>query len=93
MGMVKKSITVAETQTDWLQEQVEAGHYASESEVIREALREKQQRTADLEAIRAALEARGARCSRVGARAVSRLRSAVCGLRAAVSTQLAEERG
>ena len=56
MGMVKKSITVTSAQADWLQEQVTQGHYASDSEVIREALREKQQRTAELEAIRAALD-------------------------------------
>lgn len=73
--MVKKSITVTEAQADWLQEQVEAGHYASESEVIREALREKQQRTADLEAIRAALEAGEA--SGRGDRTLADIRDAV----------------
>jgi len=73
--MVKKSITVTEAQADWLQEQVEAGHFASDSEVIRDALREKQQRTAELEAIRAALEDREA--SGRGDRTLAEIRDAV----------------
>lgn len=56
MGMVKKSITVTVQQDAWIQAQIGSGNYASDSEVIREALREKQQRTAELEAIRAALD-------------------------------------
>lgn len=55
MAMVKKSITVTDQQDAWIQEQIGSGHYASDSEVIREALREKQLRTAELEAIRSAL--------------------------------------
>ena len=56
MPMVKKSITVTAAQADWLAEQIDAGRYASGSELIREALREKQQRTAEIDAIRVALE-------------------------------------
>ncbi|NOX93639.1 MAG: type II toxin-antitoxin system ParD family antitoxin [Alphaproteobacteria bacterium] len=53
--MVKKSITVTDQQDAWIQSQLASGHYASDSEVVREALREKEMRTAELEAIRARL--------------------------------------
>ena len=55
MAMVKKSITVTDQQEAWIQSQLATGHYASDSEVVREALREKEMRTAELEAIRARL--------------------------------------
>jgi len=53
--MIKKSITVTEQQDAWIQAQLASGHYASDSEIVREALREKQLRTAEIERIRAAL--------------------------------------
>jgi len=55
MTMVKKSITVTDQQDEWIQAQLAAGHYATDSEVVREAIREKQLRTAEIEKIRAAL--------------------------------------
>lgn len=55
MAMVKKSITVTDQQEEWIQAQMATGHYGTDSELIREALREKQLRTAEIEAIRAAL--------------------------------------
>lgn len=55
MAMVKKSITVTDQQEEWIQAQMATGHYGTDSELIREALREKQNRTAEIEAIRAAL--------------------------------------
>ena len=55
MAMVKKSITVTDEQEKWIQAQMATGHYGTDSELIREALREKQQYTAEIEAIRAAL--------------------------------------
>ena len=55
MAMVKKSITVTDEQENWIQAQLAAGHYGTDSELIREALREKQQHTTELETIRAAL--------------------------------------
>lgn len=55
MAMVKKSITVTEQQESWIQSQMATGNYGTDSELIREALREKQARTAEIEAIRAAL--------------------------------------
>ena len=53
--MVKKSITVTDQQDKWIQSQMATGNYGTDSELIREALREKQNRTAEIEAIRAAL--------------------------------------
>ena len=58
MPMVKKSITVTDTQEDWIQAQVAKGYYASDSEVFRELIRERQIREADsidIQAIRHAL--------------------------------------
>ena len=55
MTMVKKSITVTDQQEAWIQSQMEAGHYGTDSELIREALREKQMRMAEIEIIRAKL--------------------------------------
>lgn len=53
--MIKKSITVTDQQDNWIQNQVASGLYGNDSEVIREALREKQLRMAETEAIRARL--------------------------------------
>ncbi|MEQ8406491.1 MAG: type II toxin-antitoxin system ParD family antitoxin [Oceanicaulis sp.] len=53
--MVKKSITVTDQQAAWIESQIASGHYGNDSELIREALREKQLRTAELEALRARL--------------------------------------
>lgn len=55
MPMVKKSITVTDQQARWIQAQIATGHYATDSELIREALREKEMRTAEIEQIRAKL--------------------------------------
>lgn len=55
MGMIKKSVTVTQEQDAWIQAEIKAGRYASDSEVIREALREKEQRNTDRAAIRARL--------------------------------------
>lgn len=55
MAMVKKSITVTDQQEAWIQAEIAAGNYGTDSELIRAALREKKNRTAELEAIRAAL--------------------------------------
>ncbi len=55
MAMVKKSITVTEGQDRWIQSQMATGNYGTDSELIREALREKQNRAIEIEALRAAL--------------------------------------
>jgi len=55
MTMVKKSITVTDRQEAWIQSQMAAGNYGTDSELIREALREKQLRMEGIELIRAKL--------------------------------------
>lgn len=55
MAMVKKSITVTGGQNEWMRVQLDTGNYGNESELIRAALREKQQRQTETDAIRAAL--------------------------------------
>ena len=55
MGMIKKSITVTDQQEAFIQDQLTTGRYASDSEVIREALREKEMRMAEIEELRAKL--------------------------------------
>ena len=50
MPMIKKSITLTDQQNEWLQSQIRKGLYASDSEVLRELIREKQE--ADLEELR-----------------------------------------
>ncbi len=55
MPMVKKSITVTDQQESWIQSQLATGHYATDSELIREALREKEMRMTEIEHIRAKL--------------------------------------
>ncbi len=57
MGMVKKSITVTDRHDAFIQTQIATGQYASDSEVIREALREKEMRIAELDMLRAKLAA------------------------------------
>ena len=53
--MVKKSITVTDQQESWIQAQMETGNYGTDSELIREALREKQLRMNEIDALRAKL--------------------------------------
>lgn len=57
MSMIKKSITVTDSQDEFIQAQIASGHYASDSEVIRDALREKELRIAELDSLRAKLVA------------------------------------
>ncbi|WP_299079352.1 type II toxin-antitoxin system ParD family antitoxin [uncultured Paraglaciecola sp.] len=52
MAMVKKSITVTDTQDVWMQSQLETGNYSTDSELIRDALREKQMRIDEINYIR-----------------------------------------
>ena len=55
MAMVKKSITVTDQQEQWIQAQLATGHYASDSEVLRDLIRREQKRDVEVQAIRAAL--------------------------------------
>lgn len=55
MGTVRKTITVTDQQDCWIKAQTEAGHYTTDSEYIRDLIRREQERSAEVEAIRAAL--------------------------------------
>ena len=55
MPMIKKSITVTDQQEEWIQLQMTSGNYGTDSELIREALREKQLRMDEVDYIRAKL--------------------------------------
>ncbi len=53
--MPRKSITFTDTHDEWLKAQVASGQYRSESEVISDLIRDRQNRTTGIEAIRLAL--------------------------------------
>lgn len=55
MGTVRKTITLTDQQDVWIKAQIEAGHYTNDSEYIRDLIRREQERSTELEAIRAAL--------------------------------------
>lgn len=55
--MVKKSISVTDQQAAWIQSQIATGDYASDSEVIRDALRLKQAELEEITVLREALNA------------------------------------
>lgn len=53
--MPRKSITFTTAHNEWLKAQVAGGQYRSESEVISDLIRERQNRNTGIEAIRLAL--------------------------------------
>ena len=55
MPMIKKSVSITDQQEQWIQAQMQTGHYATDSELVREALREKQMRMDEVDYIRAKL--------------------------------------
>ena len=55
MGTVRKTITLTDKQDSWIKAQVDAGYYANGSEYIRDLIRREQERSIELDAIRAAL--------------------------------------
>lgn len=55
MGAVRKAITLTEQQDYWVKAQIDGGHYTNDSECIRDRIRREQERSAEIEAIRAAL--------------------------------------
>lgn len=55
MGTVRRTITLTDQQDGWIATQINAGHYASDSECVRDLIRREQERHAETEAIRAAL--------------------------------------
>jgi antitoxin ParD1/3/4 len=55
MATVRKTITLTDTQDSWIKAQIDAGHYTNDSEYIRDLIRREQERSAEIEALRAAL--------------------------------------
>ena len=55
MATVRKTITLTDQQDDWIKAQIDAGRYTNDSEYIRDLIRREQERSAELDAIRAAL--------------------------------------
>ncbi len=55
MGTVRKTITLTDQQDNWVKAQINAGHYTNDSEYIRDLIRREQERSAEIDAIRAAL--------------------------------------
>lgn len=55
MGTVRKTITVTDQQDSWIKAQIDAGRYTNDSEYIRDLIRREQERSVEIEAIRAAL--------------------------------------
>ena len=55
MAIVRKTITLTEQQGNWIKAQINAGHYTNDSEYIRDLIRREQERSAEIEAVRAAL--------------------------------------
>jgi antitoxin ParD1/3/4 len=55
MITVRKTITLTDTQNDWIKAQIDSGAYTNDSEVLRDLIRKAQQETSEIEAIRAAL--------------------------------------
>ena len=53
--MPKRSVTITDMHDEWLKAQVASGQYRSESEVVSDLIRERQQRDAGIEAIRLAM--------------------------------------
>ena len=57
MTTVRKTITLTDQQDAWVKSQIEAGYYTNDSEFIRDLIRREQERSAEIDAIRAALVA------------------------------------
>jgi len=55
MATVRKTITLTDQQDGWIKSQIDAGYYTNDSEFIRDLIRRDQERSAEIEAIRAAL--------------------------------------
>jgi len=55
MRTVEKTITLTDRQDDWIKTQIEAGHYIDDSEYIRDLIQREQERSAEIEGVRATL--------------------------------------
>ena len=55
MGTVQKTITLTDRQDGWIKAQIAAGRFTNDSEYIRDLIRRDHERSAGLEALKAAV--------------------------------------
>lgn len=55
MATVRKTITVTEQQNAWINSQIQEGRFTNDSELIRDLIRDEQERRAQQDAVRQAL--------------------------------------
>jgi antitoxin ParD1/3/4 len=55
MPTVRKTITLTDQQDGWIKAQIQAGHYTNDSEYLRDLIRRELERSAQTDALRAAL--------------------------------------
>ncbi|MXY69513.1 MAG: type II toxin-antitoxin system ParD family antitoxin [Acidobacteriia bacterium] len=56
MGAVRKTIAVTNSQDRWIKAQISAGHYANDSDYIRDLIRRDRQRLIDADTLRVAIQ-------------------------------------
>ena len=56
MGTVRKTITLTDLQDGWIKAQIAAGRFTNDSEYIRDLIRRDQERSAEFEALRTAVQ-------------------------------------
>ena len=56
MGIVRKTITLTDLQDGWIKAQIVAGRFTNDSEYIRDLIRRDQERSAEFEALRTAVQ-------------------------------------
>ncbi len=56
MGTVRKSITLTETQDQWIKKQIEEGHFTNDSEYIRDLVRRDRAENEKLTRLRLAID-------------------------------------
>lgn len=55
MATVRKTITLTQQQDSWIADQIAVGSYTNDSEAIRDLIRREQERSLEIDIIRAAL--------------------------------------
>lgn len=55
MATIRKTITLTDSQDGWIKAQIQSGSFTNDSEYIRDLIRREQERSAEVDAIRAAL--------------------------------------
>jgi antitoxin ParD1/3/4 len=56
MATIRKTITLTDAQDGWIKSQIKAGGFTNDSEYIRDLIRREQERSTEVDLIRAALK-------------------------------------